>query len=161
MDGEAGRDGRIIERNTKQTDMKKHIYPCLWFDGQARSAADFYCSIFPNSRIIHDSGMVVNFELDGQFFMGLNGGDKFTFTEGVSFVIPCRDQAEIDHYWYKLIAEGGSEGHCGWCKDRFGLSWQVVPEMLGELMSNPEKGPRVAQAFMKMRKFDIAALQSA
>jgi predicted 3-demethylubiquinone-9 3-methyltransferase (glyoxalase superfamily) len=141
--------------------MKKHVYPCLWFDGQARAAADFYCSIFPNSRVLHDSGMVVNFELNGQFFMGLNGGDKFIFNEAVSFVIPCKDQQEIDHYWFKLIADGGSEGHCGWCKDRFGLSWQVVPEMLGELMANPEKGQRVAQAFMKMRKFDIAALQSA
>lgn len=141
--------------------MKKHMYPCLWFDGQARAAADFYCTIFPDSKIIQDTGMVVNFELNGQFFMGLNGGDNFQFNEAVSFVIPCKDQAEIDHYWHKLTADGGQEGRCGWCKDKFGLSWQVVPAILGELMSNPEKGPRVAQAFMKMNKFDIAALQNA
>jgi predicted 3-demethylubiquinone-9 3-methyltransferase (glyoxalase superfamily) len=141
--------------------MKKQIYPCLWFDGQAREAADFYCTIFPNSKIINDSGMVVNFELNGQFFMGLNGGDQFTFNEAVSFVVPCKDQEEIDHYWYKLIADGGKESMCGWCKDRFGLSWQVVPTVLGELMSNPETGQRVVKAFMKMRKFDIEALQNA
>ena len=137
------------------------MYPCLWFDGQARAAADFYCTIFPNSKLINDSGMVVNFEVNGQHFMGLNGGNNFKFNEAVSFVIPCKDQAEIDHYWYKLIAEGGAEGQCGWCKDKFGLSWQVVPSILGKLMSNPENGQRVVQAFMKMRKFDIEALQNA
>jgi predicted 3-demethylubiquinone-9 3-methyltransferase (glyoxalase superfamily) len=141
--------------------MKKQMFPCLWFDGQARAAADFYCTIFPDSKIINDSGIVVNFELNGEFFMGLNGGDKFKFNEAVSFVIRCKDQAEIDHYWYKLIADGGQEGMCGWCKDKYGLSWQVVPAILGELMSDPEKGQRVVQAFLKMRKFDIAALQSA
>lgn len=123
--------------------MKKQIYPCLWFDGQAREAADFYSTIFPNSKIINDSGMVVNFELNGQLYMGLNGGNNFRFNEAVSFVIPCKDQKEIDHYWYKLIADGGQESMCGWCKDKFGLSWQVVPSILGELMSNPEKGQRV------------------
>ena len=141
--------------------MKNELYPCLWFDGQARAAADFYSGIFPNSKIINDSGMVVNFELNGRYFMGLNGGDMFKFNEAVSFVIPCKDQAEIDHYWYKLIADGGSESMCGWCKDKFGLSWQVVPVILGELMSNPDKGPRVIQAFMKMKKFDIEALKNA
>ena len=93
--------------------------------------------------------------------MGLNGGDRFTFNEAVSFVIPCKDQAEIDHYWYKLTADGGQESMCGWCKDKFGLSWQVVPVMLGELMSDPQKGPRVVQAFMQMRKFDLDVLQKA
>ena len=141
--------------------MNATMYPCLWFDGQARAAADFYCSIFPNSKVINDSGMVVNFELNGTFFMGLNGGDRFTFNEAVSFVIPCKDQQEIDHYWEKLTADGGSEGNCGWCKDRFGLSWQVVPTVLGELMSNREKGQRVMQAFLKMKKFDIEALKNA
>ncbi len=141
--------------------MKNQMYPCLWFDGQAKAAADFYCTIFPNSKIINDSGMVVNFELNGQFFMGLNGGDKFQFNEAVSFVIPCKEQEEIDHYWHKLIADGGQESMCGWCKDKFGLSWQVVPTILGELMSNPENRQRVVQAFMKMRKFDIEALQNA
>ncbi len=137
------------------------MYPCLWFDGQARAAADFYCTIFPGSKIINDSGMVVNFELNGQFFMGLNGGDKFKFNEAVSFVIPCKDQEEIDLYWNKLIAGGGSEGQCGWCKDKFGFSWQVVPTILGELMSHPEKGQRVVQAFIKMKKFDIETLKNA
>jgi predicted 3-demethylubiquinone-9 3-methyltransferase (glyoxalase superfamily) len=141
--------------------MTKQIYPCLWFDGQARAAANFYCSIFPNSRIINDSGMVVNFELNGQFYMGLNGGDHYKFNEAVSFVIPCKDQEEINHYWDKLTADGGEVGKCGWCKDKFGLSWQVVPANLGELMSNPERGQRVVQAFMKMQKFDIEALQNA
>ena len=141
--------------------MNKQLYPCLWFDGQARAAADFYCGIFPASKITHDSEMVVTFELNGQSFMGLNGGPNFQFNEAVSFVIPCKDQAEIDHYWYGLIADGGKEGNCGWCKDKFGLSWQVVPEILGQLMSNPENGQRVVQAFMKMRKFDIKALQNA
>ena len=141
--------------------MTKQMYPCLWFDGQARAAADFYCSIFPNSKIINDSGMVVNFELNGEFFMGLNGGNNFKFNEAVSFVITCKDQQEIDHYWYKLIADGGKEGNCGWCKDKFGLSWQVVPAILGQLMSNPENGQRVVQAFMKMKKFDIETLRNA
>ena len=141
--------------------MKKQLYPCLWFDGQAKEAAEFYCTIFPDSRIINDSGMVVNFELNGQYFMGLNGGNHYKFNEAVSFVINCKDQAEIDHYWYKLIADGGKESMCGWCNDKFGLSWQVVPEKLGELMSNPDKGQRVMQAFMKMKKFDIQALENA
>lgn len=141
--------------------MNNQLYPCLWFDGQARAAADFYCTIFPNSKIIVDNGMVVNFELNGKFFMGLNGGSHFKFNEAVSFVIPCENQEEVDHYWYKLIADGGSEGRCGWCKDKFGLSWQVVPTVLGKLMSHPEKGQRVMQAFMKMNKFDIAALENA
>ena len=140
--------------------MTNQMYPCLWFDGRAREAAEFYCSIFPDSKIINDSGMVVNFELRGQLFMGLNGGNNFTFNEAVSFVIPCKDQNEIDHYWYKLIA-GGSEGNCGWCKDKFGLSWQVIPAMLGELMSNPANNQRVMQAFRKMKKFDIEALKNA
>ena len=141
--------------------MTNQIYSCLWFDGQAKAAADFYCSIFPGSKILNDSGMVVNFELNKQKFMGLNGGPDFQFNEAVSFVIPCKDQEEIDHYWNKLTADGGKEGNCGWCKDKFGLSWQVVPSILGELMSNPETGKRVVQAFMKMKKFDIEALKNA
>ena len=141
--------------------MTKNVFPCLWFDGQARAAADFYCTIFPDSKIVNDSGMIVNFELNGQYFTGLNGGDKFTFNEAVSFVIPCKNQAEIDHYWNKLISDGGSEGQCGWCKDKFGLSWQVIPANLGELMSDPQKGQRVVQAFMKMKKFDIETLENA
>lgn len=137
------------------------MYPCLWFDGQAKAAADFYCTIFPHSKIINDSGTVVNFELNGQFFKALNGGDNFKFNEAVSFVIPCKDQEEIDYYWNNLIVGGGQEGNCGWCKDKFGLSWQVVPTILHQLMSDPEKGQRVVQAFMKMKKFDIEGLKNA
>lgn len=131
--------------------MTKQIYPCLWFDGQAKAAAEFYCTIFPNSKIINDAGMVVNFELNGQFFMGLNGGDNFKFNEAVSFVIPCKDQNEIDHYWNSLTANGGSEGKCGWCKDKFGLSWQVIPNNLGTLMSKPNS----YEILMKQKKIII------
>ncbi len=141
--------------------MKKQIHPCLWFDGQAQQAAEFYCSIFPNSKIINDNGMVVNFELDGFYFMGLNGGDNFKFNEAVSFVIPCENQEEIDHYWNNLIADGGSEGNCGWCKDKYGVSWQVVPTILESLMMEPGKSQRVIQAFLKMNKFDIETLKNA
>ena len=105
--------------------------------------------------------MVVNFELNGQFFMGLNGGNNFKFNEAVSFVIPCKDQNEIDHYWNSLISDGGSEGNCGWCRDKFGISWQVVPTILGELMSNPNNGQRVMQALIKMKKFEIETLKNA
>ena len=141
--------------------MTKQMYPCLWFDGKAKEAADFYCGIFPNSKIINDSGMVVNFELNGQFFMGLNGGPGHSFSDGVSFVITCKDQKEVDYYWNKLTADGGKEDQCGWCKDKFGLSWQVVPAILGELMADPKKRQRVVEAFMKMKKFDIEALKNA
>jgi predicted 3-demethylubiquinone-9 3-methyltransferase (glyoxalase superfamily) len=141
--------------------MKNEIYPCLWFNNQAKAAAEFYCTIFPNSKVTLETPMVVNFELNGKKFMGLNGGPHFKFNEAVSFVIPCENQQEIDHYWNKLIADGGQESQCGWLKDKFGLSWQVVPTILGELMSHPEKGHRVAQAFMKMKKFDIETLKNA
>ncbi len=137
------------------------MYPCLWYDGQARAAAEFYCTIFPNSKVVNDTGMVVCFDLNGFPIMGLNGGDNFKFNEAVSFVIPCKDQGEIDYYWNSLIAGGGEESMCGWCKDKFGLSWQVVPSNLGELMSQPEKGQRVVQAFMKMNKIDIETLKNA
>jgi predicted 3-demethylubiquinone-9 3-methyltransferase (glyoxalase superfamily) len=140
--------------------MTNPMYPCLWFDGQAKAAAEFYCSVFKNSKITTDTPMVVNFELNGQKFMGLNGGPHFKFNEAVSFVITCEDQAEIDYYWNKLT-EGGQESQCGWLKDKFGLSWQVVPAVLGKLMSDPEKGPRVVQAFMQMKKFDIQKLMDA
>jgi predicted 3-demethylubiquinone-9 3-methyltransferase (glyoxalase superfamily) len=141
--------------------MKNPIYPCLWFDGQAKAAADFYCSIFKNSKIIVDTPMVVNFELNGERFMGLNGGPEFKFNEAISFVVDCETQEEIDHYWNSLITGGGSEGSCGWLKDKFGVSWQIVPTILGKLMSDPEKGQRVVQAFLKMKKFDIEKLKNA
>lgn len=138
--------------------MKKPIYPCLWFDGQARAAAEYYCAIFPNSKILEDTPLVVRWEIDGREFMGLNGGPQFNFTEAVSFVVNCESQEEIDYYWNKLT-EHGEESMCGWLKDRFGLSWQIVPAILPELMKDPVRGGRVMEAFLKMRKFDIATLQ--
>ena len=141
--------------------MTKQIYPCLWFDGQAKAAADFYCSVFPNSKITDANPMVVSWELNGKKFIGLNGGPAFNFNEAVSFVIPCENQQDIDFYWSKLTADGGSEGNCGWLKDKFGVSWQVIPTILPELMSHPEKSQRVVQAFLKMKKFDIETLKNA
>ena len=141
--------------------MTKQVYPCLWFDGQAKAGADFYCSVFPNSKITEANPMVVTWELNGKKFMGLNGGPQFKFNEAVSFVISCEDQHEIDHYWDKLTSDGGKESNCGWLKDKFGVSWQVVPTILPKLMSDPEKGQRVVQAFMKMKKFDIEKLKNA
>lgn len=137
--------------------MDNSIFPCLWFDGQAKAAADFYCSIFKNSKITANTPMVVTFELNGNKFMGLNGGPNFKFNEAVSFVVNCDTQDEIDHYWTKLT-DGGEESMCGWLKDKFGVSWQIVPTILSQLMSDPEKAPRVMEAFMKMKKFDIEAL---
>lgn len=138
--------------------MANQIFTCLWFDNQAKEAAEFYCSIFPNSQLSNENKMVVNWELNGIKFMGLNGGPMFKHSEAVSFVIECKDQEEIDHYWNKLIADGGSESQCGWCKDKFGVSWQVIPEILGKLMSNPEKAQRVSIQFMKMKKLIIEEL---
>jgi predicted 3-demethylubiquinone-9 3-methyltransferase (glyoxalase superfamily) len=140
--------------------MKNPIYNCLWFDGQAQEAAKFYCSIFDNSKITTDTPMVVNFELNGRKFMGLNGGPQFKFNEAISMVVDCETQEDIDYYWSKLT-DGGEEGNCGWLKDKFGMSWQIVPTILGELMSNPAKTQQVMQAYMKMKKFDIETLKNA
>jgi len=140
--------------------MKKPIYPCLWFDGKALEAAEFYCSVFPGSEILSSTPLVVHFSLNGRSFMGLNGGAMYRITEGVSFVIECESQEEIDYYWERLT-EGGEESMCGWLRDRYGLSWQVIPAILEELMNNPERGPRVIEAFLKMRKFDIGTLLKA
>jgi predicted 3-demethylubiquinone-9 3-methyltransferase (glyoxalase superfamily) len=155
----------------------KPIVPCLWFDKQGEEAANFYVSLFPNSSIGNISrygkegfefhqmpegtAMVVSFTLNGQSFSALNGGPRFKFTEAVSFQVFCDNQEEIDHFWYKLTENGGEESMCGWCKDKFGLSWQIVPANLGELMSDPSKVGRVTTAFMQMKKFDIAALMNA
>ena len=151
----------------------------LWFDSQAEEAAEFYCSVFKNSRIgnvsryteagkeIHGrepgSAMTVEFEIDGRPFVALNGGPVFKFTEAISFQIPCETQEDVDYYWSKLTEDGGEEGQCGWLKDKFGLSWQVVPTVLGKMLSaaNREKAQRVTNAFMQMKKFDIAALEAA
>jgi len=140
--------------------MKNPIYPCLWFDGQAKAAADFYCSVFKNSKVLNESPIVVNFELNGRKFMGLNGGPKFKFNEAVSFVVECETQEEIDHYW-NLLTKGGEESMCGWLKDKFGVSWQIIPAILGKLMSDPSRSQRVIDAFLKMRKFDIETLLKA
>jgi predicted 3-demethylubiquinone-9 3-methyltransferase (glyoxalase superfamily) len=150
------------------------ISPMLWFDTQALEAAEFYCSIFPNSEIRtvthygeagpRDAGMVltVDFVLDGQQLTALNGGPQFTFDEAISFVVHCEDQEEVDRYWSKLTA-GGEEGPCGWCKDRFGLSWQVVPNGFEEIMGDPDpaRRDRAMKAVLGMKKLDVAAIRAA
>jgi predicted 3-demethylubiquinone-9 3-methyltransferase (glyoxalase superfamily) len=154
--------------------MQQRITPNLWFDGEAEEAAAFYVSVFDNSRVVSiarypegspgEAGtvMTVDFELNGQRFVGINGGPEFKFDEAVSFAIECETQDEIDHYWDKL-SEGGEEGPCGWLKDRYGLSWQVVPTGMEELFSDPDKtrAERAMQAMLQMRKLDIAALRRA
>lgn len=140
--------------------MKNPLYPCLWFDGNAHEAAEFYCSVFADSSIESVNPMVVIFQIRGQKYMGLNGGPIFKFTEAVSFVIDCDTQEEIDYYWGKLT-EGGEESQCGWLKDRYGLSWQVVPTVLGKLMNDPQKAEPVMKAFLQMKKFDIQTLLEA
>jgi predicted 3-demethylubiquinone-9 3-methyltransferase (glyoxalase superfamily) len=140
------------------------VSPFLWFDNQAEEAAKFYTSIFPNSKILESNPMVTSFELEGEQFSALNGGpQEFSFSDAISFVISCADQAEVDYYWDKLTADGGEPGPCGWLKDRFGVSWQVVPEVLPQLMSNPDpaKAARVGDALRGMKKLDIAQLQAA
>jgi predicted 3-demethylubiquinone-9 3-methyltransferase (glyoxalase superfamily) len=140
--------------------MTKQIYPCLWFDGQAKEAADHYCSIFSDSKITSENPMVVTFTLNGSKFMALNGGPKYQFTPATSFVIECETQDEIDYYWEQLGKDGRYD-QCGWLSDKFGLSWQIVPSILGKLMADPERAPRVIAAFMQMSKFDIAGLENA
>jgi len=140
--------------------MAKQMYPCLWFDGKAKAAADYYCSIFKNSKIISENPIVVQFELNGNRFMALNGGPKYKFTPATSFVIECETQEEIDFYWDKL-GKGGRYDQCGWLDDKFGVSWQIVPDVLQQLMNDPLKAPRVIDAFMKMTKFNIEALVNA
>jgi predicted 3-demethylubiquinone-9 3-methyltransferase (glyoxalase superfamily) len=150
------------------------ITPCLWFDTEGEDAANLYTSVFPNSKIVEiarygsagprpeGTVMTVLFELDGQRFLALNGGPDFTFSEAVSFQVDCESQEEVDHYWSKL-SEGGEEGPCGWLKDRFGLSWQIVPRRLTELLGDPdrEKSQRVMGAMLKMGKIEIDELERA
>src|SRR5258706_2213049 len=152
------------------------ITPFLWFDNQAEEAVHFYTSVFKNSKTgsiarYDEEGakatgrptgslMTASFELDGQEFVALNGGPLFKFTEAISFVINCETQEEVDYYWNKLT-EGGEESQCGWLKDKFGLSWQIVPTILGKLMSDPQRAPKVMQAFMQMKKFNIEKLLQA
>ncbi|MFT3910754.1 MAG: VOC family protein [Ferruginibacter sp.] len=140
--------------------MLNQMYPCLWFDGQAKAAAEYYCSIFKDSKITSENPIVVTFELNGHKFMALNGGPKYKFTPATSFVIECETQEEIDYHWEKLGKDGRYD-QCGWLDDKFGVSWQVVPKILHKLMADPNKAPRVVEAFMKMSKFDIQTLLDA
>lgn len=150
------------------------ITPNLWFDTQGREAAEFYVSVFPNSKITNvsyynEAGprpagtvLTVDFLLDGQPYTAINGGPQFRFDEAISLLINCADQDEVDYYWEKL-SEGGEEGQCGWLKDRFGLSWQVVPPGMEEMFADPDKGraERAMKAMLGMRKIDLAAIQAA
>ncbi|MFN8639670.1 MAG: VOC family protein [Dehalococcoidia bacterium] len=139
------------------------ITPFLWFDDQAAEAARFYTSIFPDSRILDETPMSVAFEVAGQRVMGLNGGPQFQLNEAFSMFVSCDGQEEVDHYWDALLEGGGEPSMCGWLKDRFGLSWQVIPSLLGQLLSDPDQGRanRVMQAMLGMRKIDCAGLQAA
>jgi predicted 3-demethylubiquinone-9 3-methyltransferase (glyoxalase superfamily) len=153
----------------------RKITPFLWFDNQAEEAANFYVSVFENSKILRtarygDAGpgpkgavMTVEFELDGQVFTALNGGPQFKFTEAISFQVDCKTQQEVDTFWEKLSAGGGEQGPCGWLKDRFGLSWQVVPTVLIEMICDPDpkKSQRVMEVMMKMKKLEIEPLKKA
>ena len=150
------------------------ITPCLWFDTEAEEAATFYCSVFKNARIVEvsrygDAGprpadlvMTVAFELDGQEFVALNGGPEFTFNEAVSFQVNCETQEEVDEFWERL-SEGGEPGPCGWLKDKYGVSWQVIPTRLGELLSDPDakKAQRVMKVMLQISKIDVAELERA
>jgi predicted 3-demethylubiquinone-9 3-methyltransferase (glyoxalase superfamily) len=154
--------------------MMSNLTPCLWFDTQGEEAAEFYTSVFPKSKINHiarygsagprpeGTAMTVDFELDGQKFVALNGGPQFTFNEAISYQVSCKDQDEVDYYWSKL-AEGGEEGPCGWLKDKFGLSWQIIPEALPRLLEDPdkEKSQRVMAAMLEMGKIEVEGLERA
>lgn len=158
---------------------KPKLTTCLWFENQADEAAKFYCSVFKNSKIgrtayypnageeIHgkpaNSVLTVEFELEGMPFTALNGGPMFKFNEAISIQVPCKTQEEIDYYWNALTADGGQESQCGWLKDKYGLSWQVFPEFMGELLSGTDRAAaaRAMNAFMKMKKFDIATIEKA
>ena len=145
------------------------IMPCLWFDGDAEAAANFYVGLFEDAeirsinRMPDGKALTVTFRLREQEFMALNGGPQYHFTEAVSFTIDCADQAEVDYFWDALTADGGAESMCAWCKDRFGLSWQVVPRALPRLLGDADGGvrQRVMQAMLQMRKIDVAALERA
>jgi predicted 3-demethylubiquinone-9 3-methyltransferase (glyoxalase superfamily) len=137
--------------------MTRPILPCLWFDGNAKEAAAYYCSVFKSSKVISENPIVVVFELNDTKFMALNGGPEYAFSPANSYVVTCDTQEEIDHYWEKL-SEGGKPGKCGWLTDKYGVSWQVVPKILGQMMNDPEKAPKAMYAFMQMTKFDIEKL---
>lgn len=139
------------------------ITPFLWFDYQAKEAANFYCSLFNNSKIISASDLIVEFQLDGLAFTALNGGPKYKFTEAISFQVICEDQEEVDHFWNNITSDGGEESQCSWCKDKYGLSWQIVPKQFIEMMKsgNPEKSQKVMAAMLSMKKLIISELENA
>jgi predicted 3-demethylubiquinone-9 3-methyltransferase (glyoxalase superfamily) len=132
-------------------------HPCLWFNGNAFEAAQYYCSIFKNSSILSQNHFLVEFKLNGKLFKGLNAQNQFIFNEAISFVIECENQEEIDYYWDKL-KEDGNEGMCGWLKDKYGISWQIVPKLLGEILKNPTLAQNAIKRMMFMRRFIIADL---
>lgn len=154
--------------------MTSPIAPCLWFDTEALDAAEYYCSIFPEARILNVSHygeagpreaglvMMVEWEMAGQRFLGLNGGPDYSFTEAISFTVTCESQAEVDRYWDELTCEG-AEGPCGWCKDRYGVSWQIVPKGMAELFGDQdrERAQRAMAAMLNMGKLDIDAIRAA
>ena len=147
----------------------KKITPFLWFDNQAEEAMKFYVSIFKNSKVLgvtpgpNGIAQSVTFELEGQEFMALNAGPQFKFNEAISFFVNCKTQGEVDELWEKLTADGGEESMCGWLKDKYGLSWQIIPTALGEMLGDPdpEKAGRVLQAMLRMRKIDVQGLRDA
>ena len=143
--------------------MEKRITPFLWFDGKAGEAARFYVSLFPNSKLLHESPMDASFVLDGQEFLALNGGPHYKLTPAFSLFVRCESQEEVDSLWAKLTADGGAESQCGWLVDKYGLSWQIVPSVLPRLLGHPDraKAQRVMDAMLKMRKLDIQALRAA
>ena len=141
--------------------MSNHkIYPCLWFNNQAQEAVTHYCSIFKNAKVLNDQGMMVIFELNDTKFMALNGGPAFQFNESISMVLNCEGQEEVDYYWNALTADGGAESQCGWLKDKFGVSWQIVPVELMQTVGNadPEIREYAFQAMLKMKKIEIDKL---
>ena len=145
------------------------IVTYLWFESQAEEAVEYYTSLFPDSKVMDTTPgpdgkmMVATFQLAGQEFIALNGGPQFKFNEAISLLVRCRDQAEVDRLWNRLVADGGEEGNCGWLKDKFGLSWQIIPTRLGELIGDPdrERAGRAIQAMLGMHKIDIAGLERA
>lgn len=153
--------------------IKQRVSTCLWYNDNGEEAANFYVSLFPNSKIISvtrygegapmpkGTAMLTRFELDGTQFGALNGGTHFKLTEAASLVALCEDQKEIDRLWTRLTANGGAESMCGWLKDRFGLSWQIIPEGIDEMMADPKRGARVMEAVMKMKKIDLNKLKEA
>src|SRR5579863_3456582 len=139
------------------------ITPFLWFDSELEEVVKFYTTVFPNARVERLSPMTATFVIEGQEFMALNGGPQYKFNEAVSFFIRCETQDEVDYFWQRLTNDGGVESRCGWLKDRYGLSWQVIPNVLGRFLSDPDraKANRVMEAMFKMTKLDVAALEAA